>query len=346
MFSRIATLIILSLSLAAWCSLISIGFLLAPEVRRATAEASVRRLVLGRATPPTSTNSPINVNLPEPDKLKRLIAQSVAPLTLPERLTSLFLGLSEPSPTSLSFLEELVTVALLVSPEESALRLAEHISTLTDALPTETRNRVLSELLPSMELLLDNASLRATQIRESEKLEASLRDLNAECYQLRSKLAELLGLGSPTIGRHIAHSVCSTYKSGPLRGLPKLSLLRSEPETAEALSRALRGAGSALDFTDGTFSDRSTQLRFQDHSPRWRALMATLVPQISIQTEQFAAHRDALERITQETVPLGRTFIGALLTAMREARVSQLHRRQSSAIAQLSSWIVDTVADK
>jgi hypothetical protein len=344
MVGRMSTLIVLSFSLALWCSLISIGFLIAPEVRRTTAEASLRCLVLGRATPVSSTDFPNYVDLPEPDKLKHLIAQSLAPLTLPERLTSLLLDLSEPSPTSFSILEQLVSLAVLVSPEESASRLAENIPALMDALPTGTSNRVLSELLPPMELLLDNISLRVTQIRESEKIEARLRDLTTECYQLRYKLAELLGLASPTLGRHIAHSVCSAYNSGPLRGLPTLSLLRSEPETPEALSRALRAAGSSIYFADGTFSDRATQQRFYTLSPSWRASLATLVPQIADQTERLLTHRDALERITQETARLGRKFIGALLNAMHEARVSPLHRRQSPVITQLTDWVVDTIA--
>jgi len=303
------------------------GFFIAPELRRTVAEAGIRELLNARDR---SKNG---------DILKVLIDQIVTPPTSIERLLAdIFSSQAIWPQEDLANLSELLMASLLIGVDEAAQRTVERSfpvsesSSRPELLPV-WHQQLSIEANPLVEILHNQEK----GAQEETRLAAEIEPLKSQCAAIRDELATNLGLAAVR-ARNIT---CEWYESGPLQGLPKLSLLRAEPISILALIQSLRAAGSTLPLETADAIERLKPL-FSGLQPK----MAIISPSLVNLSAEQSRNRENQRKLTSAHFVHQERFLDSLLLTVNSVRYQKLqaplsHKYRTIAEAAVTILLIE-----
>ncbi len=304
------------------CAFMAIGgFFVAPELRRTVAEAGIRELLHSRYSAKNG------------DLLKGLLSQIATPPTIIERLLADLFSSAEVWPQGdIAHVSDLLLSSLLVGVDESALRIAD--LSLPDSEisnPLEISTSWQQQLSVAANPLIEILRKQEKAAEEETRLIAEIEPLESQCATIQNEMAENLGL-SVVRARNLS---CEWYGSGPLQGLPKLSVLRLEPRSMLDLIQSLRAAGSTLPLENEDSIERlkpsfsGLQRRMAIISPRVVNLLAQKAENQENQRKLKSAHFVHQER-----------FLDSLLSTIHSVRYQKLHAPLSPICQMIANSVV------
>jgi hypothetical protein len=288
------------------CAFIAIGgFFIAPELRRTVAEAGIRELIHSRYP---DTNG---------DILNGLMTQITTPPTLIERLLADIFSSSEVWPhEDLVHLSDLLLSSLLVGVDQSALQIVQRPFPVSEiSHPLETSTSWQQQLSVAATPLLEIVRKQKKGAEEEARLTSEIEPLESQCATIRNEMAVNLGL---SVVRAI-NLPCKWYGSGPLQGLPKLSLLRLEPLSMLDLIQSLRAAGSTLPLETEDSIDRLKPL----FSPLQRK-MAIISPRLVNLLAQKRENDENQRKLKSAHFVHQERFLDSLLSTIHSVRYQKL----------------------
>ncbi len=281
------------------------GFFIAPELRRTVAEAGIRELLHSRYTAKNG------------DILKGLVSQITTPPTLIERLLADIFSSSELWPQGdIAHVSDLLLSSLLVGVDESALRIAERSLPASEGShPLEISTSWQQQLSIAATPLLEIVRKQKKGAEEEARLTAEIEPLESQCATIRNEMALNLGLAAVR-ARNLS---CEWYGSGPLQGLPKLSVLRLEPHSMLDLIQSLRAAGSNLPLE----TEDSIE-RLKRFFPALQRKMAIISPRLVNLLAQKRENEENQRKLTSAHFVHQERFLDSLLSTLHSVRYQKL----------------------